>query len=138
MAIIDNFIKKGFTPLACNKYAGIAWQGELLKNFWMWNRVISDSGGVKYIQTIKVTDLKEAAIRYWRDNWVPVVDIDEAMLRRMENALRAHKGLKAQGNTFPDGPFLSMPESLPDYAMTGAILELREAAGKAKLNSTDK
>jgi len=110
----NTFSKKGYIPLACSRHAGVAWQGESLGEFWMWNRQFTEyEGGIKRIQTVKVTELKEAALRYWRDKWVPVRPIDEALLRRMENTLRRHRGLMAQGVTFPDGQFLSMPEPIP-------------------------
>jgi hypothetical protein len=109
------FTKKGYYPLTLNRYAGLAWQGELLKDFWMWNRQYNEyQGNIKHIQTIKVADLKEAALRYWRDGWVPIRPIGEDLLRRMENALRAHSGLKAMGMRFPDTPFLKPPEPIED------------------------
>lgn len=115
MAItVDSFLKRGYVPLACNQYAGIAWQGEYLKDFWMWNRQYAEyRGGVKYIQTVKVTDLKEAALRYWRDGWVPVKPVDECFLRMMEKALRGHRGLKKNGVKLPDNDFLRMHEEIP-------------------------
>ncbi|MBI5826702.1 MAG: hypothetical protein HZB84_09695 [Deltaproteobacteria bacterium] len=116
MAItVDSFLKRGYVPLACNQYAGVAWRGEYLKDFWMWNRQYAEySGGVKYIQTIKVTDLKEAAFRYWRDGWVPLKPVDEGLLRMMEKALRGHRGLKKNGVKLPDNDFLKMPEEIPE------------------------
>lgn len=115
MAItINSFLKRGYTPLACNNYAAIAWQGEYLSDMWMWNGQFTGyKGGVKHIQTVKVTDLKEAAVRFWRDGWTPVKPVDDLMLRRMEEALRSHKGLKAEGVIFPDDAFLKTPESVP-------------------------
>lgn len=107
-----SIIKKGYTPLALNKYAALSWQGEFLKDFWMWNRQFMDTAAGKKIQTVRVTDLKEAALRVWRDRWVPLV-WDEALLKRMEGALRNHKGLKAAGLSFPDTRFLPEPEALP-------------------------
>lgn len=113
MITVNSFLKRGYIPLACNGYAGIAWQGDLLRDFWMWNGQFTEyAGGIKYIQTVKVTDLKEAALRYWRDGWVPVKPVDEDFLRRMENALREHKGLKGDGVRFSDRPFLTMPEAI--------------------------
>lgn len=116
MAItVESFLKRGYVPLACNQYAGVAWRGECLKDFWMWNRQYAEySGNVKYIETIKVTDLKEAALRYWRDGWVPLRPVDEGLLRMMEKALRAHRGLKKNGVKFPDNDFLKMPEEIPE------------------------
>ena len=109
-----SFLDKGYIPLACNRYAGVAWQGEYLADFWMWNTQLTQcEGGNKRIQTVKVNELKEAAIRYWRDGWVPLKPVDEDFLRRMEGALRTHRGLKKEGVNFPDGPFLKMPEPIP-------------------------
>lgn len=109
------FNKKGYFPLALNRYAGIAWQGEYLKDFWMWNRQFNEEkGNRRHIQTVRVTELKDAALRFWRDGWIPVKPIDEGMLRRMEQALRCHRGLKAEGVRFPDTDFLKMPEEIPE------------------------
>lgn len=108
------FLEKGYIPLACNRYAGVAWQGEYLSDFWMWNSQLTHyAEGIKRVQTVKVSELKEAALRYWRDGWVPLKPIDEKFLRRMERALRAHRGLKKDGIDFPDEPFLKMPEPIP-------------------------
>lgn len=115
---IDSFIKRGYTPLACNRHAGIAWQGEYLGDFWMWNRQLTEyEGGVKRVETVRVTDLKEAALRYWRDRWVPLKPLDDDLLRRMEGVLRGHAGLKAEGVTFPDGDFLRLCEPVPEEFM---------------------
>lgn len=109
-----SFLDRGYIPLACNRYAGVAWQGEYLKDFWMWNAQLTHyDGGVRHIQTVNVTELKEAALRYWRDRWVPVKQIDEGFLRRMERALREHRGIKKEGVNFPDTQFLKMPEPIP-------------------------
>ncbi|MDP2689922.1 MAG: hypothetical protein Q8P48_07395 [Deltaproteobacteria bacterium] len=115
---IDSFLKRGYTPLACNRYAGIAWQGEYLDDFWMWNRQLTEyKGGIKRMQTVRVADLKEAAMRYWRDRWVPLKPVGTEFLRRMEAVLRAHQGLKKEGVCLPDGEFLRMPEPIPDEFM---------------------
>lgn len=109
-----SFLDKGYIPLACNRYAGVAWQGEYLADFWMWNTQLTRcEGGGKRVQTVKVNELKEAALRYWRDGWVPLKSVDEDFLRRMEGALRTHRGLKKEGVNFPDGPFLNKPEPIP-------------------------
>lgn len=111
---INSFLKRGYIPLTCNRYAGVAWQGECLRDFWMWNRQYNaDGNGKKYVQTVLVTELKEAALRYWRDGWVPLKKIDAEFLKRMENALREHGGLKRQGVSFPGMPFLEMPGDVP-------------------------
>lgn len=101
------FLDKGYVPIACNSSAGIAWQGEHLDDFWMWNRqYMKDRSGQLTMQTVKVSTVKEAAIRCWKDRWVAVKPIDEILLRRMEAALRGHRGLKSEGIIFPEGPFL--------------------------------
>lgn len=111
---INSFLRRGYIPLACNKYAGIAWQGEYLPDFWMWNRqYTSDIPGNRYIQTVKVPELKEAALRLYKDKWVPLKTVDNAMLRRMERALRANTGLRQEGINLPDAEFLSEPEKIP-------------------------
>jgi len=121
---IDSFVRRGYTPLACNKYAGIAWQGEFIKDFWMWNGQVTEyEGGVKRIQTVKVGDLKEAALRYWRDRWVPLKRVDDELLRRMEGALRAHGGLKSEGVAFPDGEFLRRSQPVPEELMGPEVRE---------------
>lgn len=112
---IKSFLKKGYIPLSLNSLAGIAWQGELIQDFWMWNRQYMEyKDGRRYIQTVKVSDLKDAALRYWRDNWVPLKPVSSALLRRMEAALREHKGIRGEGIKFPDGPFLDMPSPIPE------------------------
>lgn len=111
---ISSLLKKGFTPLAANRFAAISWQGEPLSGFWMWNGQLTGS----YIQTVKVTDLKEAAIRCWRDKWVPL-KWDSVLLRRMEECLRSHRGLQKQGVVFPETPFLPDPVEIPcEYITT--------------------
>lgn len=115
---INSFLKRGYIPLSLNKLAGIAWQGELLQDFWMWNRQFTEyKGGIKYIQTVKVTELKEAAIRYWRDGWVPLKPASDGFLRRMEAALRGHQGLKKEGIKFPDKAFLETPAPISEEHM---------------------
>ncbi len=109
-----SILKKGYTPLAMNKYAAISWQGEHLRDFWMWNGQFIESHNGKKIQTVRVTDLKEAALMMWRDKWVPL-DSDDGLIARMESALRGHKGLKAAGLSFPDTSFLKAGE-IPDFA----------------------
>ena len=118
MAIdISSLLKKGFTPLAANRFAAVSWQGEPLSEFWMWNGQITHGKQGPSIQTVKVTDLKEAAIRCWRDKWVPL-RWDSALLRRMEASLRAHRGLQKQGMVFPDAPFLPDPDEIPSGYIT--------------------
>lgn len=112
----NSFMKRGYTPLALNRYAAVAWRGERLPDFWMWNRQYIETGAGMAVQTVMVTDLSEAALRYWRDRWVPL-EWDDGLLGRMEEALRAHKGLKAEGVSFPDAGFLPKPEPLPGCAL---------------------
>ncbi len=109
---IGTLLKKGYTPLAANSLAAVSWQGETLGEFWMWNGQVMDGPQGKLIQTVKVSELKEAALRCWRDGWVPL-KWDRSLLGRMEGSLRAHRGLKAQGVDFPDGPFLPAPREIP-------------------------
>ncbi len=111
----ESIVKKGYIALAYDNRGAIAWRGECLRDFWMWNRQFTRyKGGVKHIQTVRVDELKEAALRYWRDGWVPIKPIDEALLRRMEAALRCHKGLQRDGVSFPDSEFLTLPEVIPE------------------------
>jgi len=120
-------MKRGYIPLTCNSYAGIAWQGEYLPEFWMWNGCFTSSeDGSRYIETVRVSELKEAALRLWRDGWVPLRPVDGALLRRMEQALRAHRGLREQGAEFPDGPFLDAPAPVPEEHLSP---EAREYLG---------
>lgn len=108
--------------MACNRYAGVAWQGDFLRDFWMWNGQFTKyEGSVRHIQTVKVADLKEAALRYWRDGWVPVKPVDEGFLRSMERVLREHGGLKREGVRFPEAPFLKMPPEIPDEALGAEV-----------------
>lgn len=117
-----DFIKRGYTPLACNGLAGIAWEGEPLPDFWMWNQQFSvDDNGASAIQTVQVTDLTQAALRYWKDGWVPIKPVDDRFLRRMEAALRKHKGLKREGRALPDTPFLRPPDEIPDEYLSATV-----------------
>jgi len=115
-------------PLAANAYAAVSWQGEALRNFWMWNGQLSEGPCGKTIQTVQVADLKEASLRFWRDRWVPL-RWDEALLRRMEDCLRRHRGLKTQGVAFPDTPFLQPPAPIPDECLTPEVLKLMSEGG---------
>jgi len=126
--------KKGFYHLASDLRGAIAWQGELVRDFWMWNRQYTEySGGVRLIQTVRLTDLKEAALRYWRDKWVPLKPPSSDLLRRMEDCLRAHRGLRDAGITFPEGTFLPPTEVIPEELMGSEVREhLGLGAGKVK------
>ncbi len=109
--VLQQMIKKGYMPLAGNEFAAIGFEGNALNDFWMWTKsYIETAGGEKVKKTVKVESLKEAALHYWRDRWLPVEPIDEDFLLDMENALRSHIGLKREGIRFPDGEFLEMPE----------------------------
>lgn len=123
-----SLLKKGFIPLAANKYAALSWQGEGLRDFWMWNGQVTQGPGGRYIQTIKVTDLKEASLRVWRDRWVPL-RWDNELLRRMEECLRAHAGLKRQGVNLPDGPFLPEPAAPPADCVTPEMKKFMSSGG---------
>lgn len=113
MAINDAMREKGYIPLVTGELIGIGWQGEALQDFWMWNGKFTEyEGGIKHICTVKVRELKEAAVHYWRDKWVPLRPIDGDLLRRMEGTLREHQGLKKEGVVFPDGIFLKPPEKI--------------------------
>lgn len=108
-------ISKGYYPLTADLRGGIAWKGERIEDFWMWNGgFVTDEEGRRRIQTVRVTDLKEAALRYWRDGWIPLRPPDDDLLRKMEDALRGHAGLKMEGVNFPDTPFLTEPGPLPE------------------------
>ncbi|MBE7415997.1 MAG: hypothetical protein HS130_12585 [Deltaproteobacteria bacterium] len=110
-------------PIAFNGYASIAWQGEQTKDLWMWTgQYIQGPGGERSMQTVRVRELKEAALRYWRDGWVPL-KWDQGLLERMESALREHRGLKAAGVSFPGGRFLPEPKELPDTGREEAPAE---------------
>jgi len=126
--------KKGFYPLASDVRGGIAWQGELVRDFWMWNRQYTEySGGVRLIQTVRLTDLKEAAIRYWRDKWIPLKSPSSDLLRRMEDCLRAHQGLRDAGITFPSTDFLAPLEAIPEELMGAEVRKyLGLSLGKTK------
>lgn len=107
-------MKRGFIPIACNKYGWIAWQGVPVKDLWMWNGRFTDGkDGKKIRQTIRVSTVKDAAMRCWRDGWVPVKPVDGDFLRLMEDALRTHPGLKRQGVKFPEGEFLKPCHDIP-------------------------
>lgn len=123
-----SLLKKGFTPLAANAYAAVSWQGEVLRDFWMWNGQVSEGPSGKFIQTIQVSDLKEASVRFWRDRWVPL-RWDETLIRRMEECLRVHRGLKKQGVVFPDTPFLLPPAPPPADCLTPEVLGLMTNGG---------
>lgn len=111
--VTEAMIEKGYIPLAATELVGIGWQGELLKDFWMWNRKFNEyEGGIKHIRTVKVSELKEAALHYWCDRWIPLRPLSKQMLRRMEDALRAHPGLSGKGIKVPDGEFLEEAENI--------------------------
>lgn len=115
MALDPGALKeKGYMPIAYNGYASIAWQGELANDLWMWTgQYIQGPAGRMSLQTVRIRELKEAALRYWRDGWVPL-KWDQGLFQKMEYALREHKGLKAAGVSFPEGRFLPDPKELPD------------------------
>ena len=112
--LTETMLEKGYVPLAATELAGIGWQGESLNDFWMWNRKFNEyEGGIKHIRTVKVAELKEAALHYWRDGWIPLRPVSKEMLRRMEGALRAHPALRGDGIKVPDGEFLKVAQSIP-------------------------
>ncbi|HHL39620.1 MAG TPA: hypothetical protein ENJ37_03870 [Deltaproteobacteria bacterium] len=120
MSLVESTRKKGYIPLAGDGMVCLGWRGEELEDFWMWNgRFIEYEGGGRRIRTVRVRELKEAALRYWLDGWVPVAAVDEALLRRMEAALRSHRGLARRGVRVPAGAFLSMPEPIPREYIEG-------------------
>lgn len=121
-------LKKGFTPLVANRFAAISWRGETLGDFWMWNGQTINSDGMTSIQTVKVTDLKEAALRCWRDGWTPL-RWDRQLLGRMEESLRRHMGLKAQGVVFPEGPFMEEPREIPAEYITPKLRDFISGGG---------
>lgn len=112
--VTEAMLEKGYIPLAGSELGGIGWQGVLLKDFWMWNRKFNEfEGGIRHIRTVKVGELKEAALHCWRDGWVPLRPVSKEMLRKMETVLRAHPGLKGKGIKVPDGEFLKETEKIP-------------------------
>jgi len=132
--VAGSMMEKGYIPLVAGDHVGIGWQGSYLDDFWMWNRrFIEYEGGVRHIRTVRVSELKEAALHYWRDGWVPIRPVTEDLLGRMEAALRAHRGLKTEGVTLPDGPFLEMPEEIPTEHFGP---EVREYLGLSAVEST--
>lgn len=134
IAVKESILKKGYVPLAVNSYGGISWQGAVLKNFWMWNRQYNEyEGGIKHIQTVKVTELSDAAIRYWRDKWVPVAPIDETLLRRMESSLRSTQARAIKERPLPPDEFLDFHEAIPVKYLGP---EVRELLGMKRLKST--
>ncbi|MBW7957852.1 MAG: hypothetical protein H3C68_08180 [Deltaproteobacteria bacterium] len=116
MALHPGALKeKGYITIAFSNHASIAWQGEHIKDLWMWTgQYVNGSGGKRSLQTVRVRELKEAALKYWKDGWVPL-KLDSGLLLRMEGALRQHKGLKAAGVSFPEGRFLPEPSEIPDF-----------------------
>ena len=124
--------RRGYYHLASDMRGGIAWQGELLREFWMWNRQFTETpSGQRRIQTVRVSDLKEAALRYWWDGWVPLAPVDEDLLRRMEDCLRGHRGLRDAGVSFPDTPFLEPPGPVPEEYMGEEVRGFLERTGAA-------
>ncbi len=126
MALVaEAMIKKGYIPIAGGEYGAIGWQGEMLEDFWMWNRRFTEyEGGVRRIVTVRVTELKKVALHYWRDGWVPLKEVSGEFLRRMEKALREHPGLKLNGVKVPEGEFLETAESIPRECMGPEVLRL--------------
>ena len=108
--VLSAMVKKGYMPLAGNSFTAIGWQGKRLEDFWMWTgRYVEDGDGNKIKHTVKVESLSEAALHYWRDKWVPLGEVTDELLTEMEETLRANRGLKGEGVSFPDGEFLMMP-----------------------------
>ncbi len=128
--LFESMIRRGYIPLGGDGYGCIGWQGEYLDGFWMWNRrFYLSSDGKRYIRTVKVRELREVAVHYWRDGWIPLKRIDDRFLRRMEEALRGHRGLKRMGVVFPDGPFLEPPEPIPPEFIGPEVREYLERHG---------
>lgn len=116
----SRYFKEGYMPLAMNEYGGISWQGTRLDDFWMWNGQYNECGdGTRTIQTVRVAELREAAVRYWRDGWLPVKPVDREFVRRMEGELRNHQGLRRAGVVFPEGDFLDLPGPVPEDGPEG-------------------
>ncbi len=138
----ESMLEKGYIPLAATELAGIGWQGELLEDFWMWNRKFNEfEGGIKHIRTVKVRELKEAALHYWRDGWIPLRPVSNEMLRKMEVVLRAHPGLKGKGVDIPEGEFLEKAKNIPlDYIgpQLRAFLDLPEGPALGPLVPKEK
>ena len=123
--VVQAMLKKGYIPIAGGEHAAIGWQGEMLEDFWMWNRKFTEyEGGLRRIVTVRVTELKKASLHYWRDGWVPIKEISEEFLRRMEGALREHPGLRLNGVKVPEGEFLEVQESIPRECMGPEVLKL--------------
>jgi hypothetical protein len=110
--------KKGYIPIGNN---GVGFfQGTYLKDFWMWTgKTTKFEDGTEQIKTVRVKDLKEAALHYYRDKWIPVEPITDDMLRAMEVELRAHQGLKREGVDLLDTEFLELRTIPGDYIMPG-------------------
>lgn len=110
--------KKGYIPIGNN---GVGFfQGTHLKDFWMWTgKTTKFDDGTEQVKTVQVKDLKEAALHYYRDKWIPVESITDEMLRAMEVELRAHQGLKREGVDIPNGDFLESRTIPSDYIMPG-------------------
>ena len=121
-AILKRLEQKGYFPMTVAGGIVTSHQGAVLKDFHMWTRKLYEyEDGTKQIRTAQVIELKEAALHYWRDGWVPTKPIEEDLLRLFENELRNHGGLKREGYNFSDSSFLEMPAEIPaEYALPGA------------------
>ena len=118
----QSMMKKGYVPLADDGKGAIGWQGEYLKDFWMWTRKFDEyKGGVKHIKTVQVKTVKEAAEHYFKDKWLPIKPIEESFLRKMEKTLREHVGFKKEGQRFPGTDFLAMPEKIPTKYLPNSV-----------------
>lgn len=125
LSVISKKMKeKGFIPLLSDNLIGIGWEGTSLDNFWMWNRqYMKNEEGNKELKIVKVGNLKDAALHFWRDNWVPIERISDGLLREMENSLRNNIGLKKKGIVFPNDEFLERPKKIDKKLMSKEVKE---------------
>ena len=132
-AIRKKMTDKGFTCLGdSGTGASYFFQGRYIKDFWMWTRKLTEyTDGSVSIRTVKVTDLREAALHYWRDKWVPIKPITHEVLRAMEAELRMHVGLQKEGVQFPNGEFLEYAFVPEDY------LAPQDLTGKKRVGEID-
>lgn len=116
--------EKGYIPLAADNMIGIGWEGTSIENLWMWNRqYVKNAEGKKELKIVKVENLKDAALHFWRDNWVPIERISDVFLREMENSLRNNMGLKKKGIIFPSETFLDRPAKIDKKLMSKEVIE---------------
>jgi hypothetical protein len=91
---------------------------EKVLNIWMWTGDLNEyTDGSKQVVTSKVGVVRDIAKRYWLDDWIPVEEVTDELLRKMEVALQTVDGGFVNGERVPDGQFLEKKIIPSDYLL---------------------